>query len=183
MGFTRAAEDRPTPAAVYNYRPYLLALLSCLGSWMFGYNNGVIAGVLVLPSFYDNFHLPPVGSEAYNNKTSNIVSLFQIGGLVGSMLTFPIMKYWGRKAGLMIWGAVYLLGAALQVCCRLPVDKIETILTDCCLLLQTFCYGKLGMMYIGRLIAGLGTGGVTVVVPLVSTTPPFFHAFYLTHIK
>ena len=82
---------------------------------MFGYNNGVIAGVLVLPSFYDDFHLPPVGSEAYNNTTSNIVSLFQIGGLVGSMLVFPIMKYWGRKVGMIILGLVYFLGAALQV--------------------------------------------------------------------
>ena len=116
MGFTRATEDRPTPAAVYNYRPYLLAFLSCLGSWMFGYNNGVIAGVLVLPSFYNDFHLPTVGSEAYNNTTSNIVSLFQIGGLLGSILIFPVMKYWGRKVGMVIWAAVYFLGAALQVC-------------------------------------------------------------------
>jgi MFS family permease len=152
MGFTRAPEDRPTPSAVYNYRPYLLTFLSCLGSWMFGYNNGVIAGVLVLPSFYNDFHLPPVGSPSYNDKTSNIVSLFQIGGLVGSMLTFPIMKYWGRKIGMMIWGTVYFLGAALQ----------------------TFCYGSLDMMYIGRLIAGFGTGGVTVVVPLVSSTFSIF---------
>lgn len=146
MGFTRAPEDRPTPSAVYNYRPYLLTFLSCLGSWMFGYNNGVIAGVLVLPSFYNDFHLPLVGSSSYNDKTANIVSLFQSGGLVGSILTFPIMKYWGRKVGLVIWGAVYFLGGALQ----------------------TFCRGRLDMMYIGRLIAGFGTGGVTVVVPLVS---------------
>lgn len=32
---------------------------------------------------------------------------------------------------------------------------------------QAFSYGKLGMMYAGRLITGLGTGSVTVIVPLV----------------
>ena len=116
MGFTRAPEDRPTPPAIYNYRPYLLTFLSCLGSWMFGYSNGVIAGLLVLPSFYHDSHLPPVGSKAYDDLTSNIVSLFQIGGLTGSMLTFPIMKYWGRRVGLVVWGTVYFGGAALQVC-------------------------------------------------------------------
>ena len=83
---------------------------------MFGYNNGVIAGVLVLPSFYHDFHLPPVGTASYNNITSNIVSFLQIGGLVGAVGTFPAMKYWGRKVALAIAAAVYLVGAALQVC-------------------------------------------------------------------
>jgi hypothetical protein len=41
MGFSRAPEDRPTPPEIYNYRIYVLTFLSCLGSWMFGYNNGV----------------------------------------------------------------------------------------------------------------------------------------------
>ncbi|TVY56075.1 putative quinate permease, partial [Lachnellula suecica] len=152
MGFTRASEDRLTPPAVYNYRIYLLTSLSCLGSWMFNYNNGVIAGVLVLPSFFADFNLPPVGSKAYNNVTANIVSLLQIGGLVGSVATFPCMKYWGRKVGFMIAAVVYFFGAALQ----------------------TFCYGNLGMMYAGRLITGLGAGSVTVIVPLyiAELSPP-----------
>lgn len=58
MGFSRAPEDRPTPKEVYNYRIYILTFLACLGSWMFGYNNGVIGGVLVLPSFMRDFNLP-----------------------------------------------------------------------------------------------------------------------------
>jgi MFS family permease len=129
MVFTRALESRPTPPEVYNYRIYLLTFLSCLGSWMFGYNNGVIAGVLVLPSFFHDFHLPPVGTSSYNNTTANIVSLFQIGGLVGSMLTFPCMKYWGRRIALMIAGAVYLLGAVLQV----------SPLSEVCIFMESFC--------------------------------------------
>lgn len=40
MGFSRAAEDRPTPPEIYNYRLYVLTFIACLGSWMFGYNNG-----------------------------------------------------------------------------------------------------------------------------------------------
>ena len=62
MGLSRAKEDRPTPPAIYNASIYVLAFLACLGSWMFGYNNGVIAGVLVLPAFESDFNLPPVGS-------------------------------------------------------------------------------------------------------------------------
>jgi MFS family permease len=115
MGFSRAAEDRPTPPEVYNYRIYVLALLACLGSWMFGYNNGVIAGVLVLPAFVRDFKLPPSGTTAYNNIIENVVTMLQIGGLIGSVATFPLMKYSGSKIGMTIAAAIYFLGAALQV--------------------------------------------------------------------
>ncbi|KAK0107892.1 hypothetical protein ONS96_003679 [Cadophora gregata f. sp. sojae] len=152
MGFSRAPEDRPTPPEVYGYRPYMLTFLACLGSWMFGYNNGVIAGVLVLPSFVHTFHLPMPGSPAYNTIIENIVSLLQIGGLVGAMATFPGMKYWGRKVALAISATVYTVGAVVQ----------------------TFSYGRLSMMYAGRFITGLGAGGATVVVPLyiAELSPP-----------
>lgn len=83
---------------------------------MFGYNNGVIAGVLVLPSFYRDFNLPPVGTKEYNDVTGNIVSLLQIGGLVGSLGTFGVMKFWGRRGAMIAAGAVYLVGAVMQVC-------------------------------------------------------------------
>ncbi|PVH71869.1 sugar transporter [Cadophora sp. DSE1049] len=149
MGFSRAPEDRPTPPEVYGYRPYLLTFLACLGSWMFGYNNGVIAGVLVLPSFVHTFHLPMPGTPAYNAIIENIVSLLQIGGLVGAMATFPGMKYWGRRVALAISAAVYTVGAVVQ----------------------TFSYGKLSMMYAGRFITGLGAGGATVVY-IAELSPP-----------
>jgi MFS family permease len=86
---------------------------------MFGYNNGVIGGTLVLPAFFRDFKLPPVGTNSYNNITANIISMLQIGGLVGAVATFPAMKYWGRKVALVIASAVYFVGAALQVTARL----------------------------------------------------------------
>jgi MFS family permease len=119
MVFSRAKEDRATPSEVYNYRIYMLTFLSCLGSWMFGYNNSVIAGVLVLPSFVRDFKLPPSGTTPYNNIVENVVSLLQIGGLVGSVATFPLMKRSGRKIAMTVAATVYLLGAVLQVCITL----------------------------------------------------------------
>lgn len=92
-------------------------------------NAGIIAGVLVLPSFFRDFNLPPVGTSEYNNVTANVVSLLQIGGLIGSVATFPCMKYWGRKIALVVAALVYLFGAALQVCSlfesrEIPADRI-----------------------------------------------------------
>jgi hypothetical protein len=86
---------------------------------MFGYNNGVIAGVLILPSFFRDFKLPIVGTREYNNITGDIVSQLQIGGLVGSLGTFGVMRFWGRRGAMVAAGAVYLVGAVVQVCFEL----------------------------------------------------------------
>ncbi|KAL3426690.1 MFS quinate transporter [Phlyctema vagabunda] len=152
MAFTRAKEDRPTPPEVYNYRVYLIAFSCCLGSWMFGYNNGVIGGTIVLPSFERDFHLPPIGSSRYDNITSNIISFLQIGGLVGAMSTFPCVKYLGRKRALNALAAVGVVGAVIQ----------------------TFSAGRLALMYVGRAISGVALGGATVVIPLylAELSPP-----------
>lgn len=100
----------PTPSLSSPLSPHTNALT------VVGYNNGVISGLLVLPSFISAFHLPPPGTPAYNTIIENIVSLLQIGGLVGAMATFPGMKYWGRRWALVISAGVYGLGAGLQVC-------------------------------------------------------------------
>lgn len=41
----------PAPKEVYNFRVYLLALVSSMGAFMFGYDLGFIGTALVLPSF------------------------------------------------------------------------------------------------------------------------------------
>lgn len=109
------------PKEVHHFRVYVLAILTCLGSWMIGYNIGVIGGTIVLPSFHNDFNLAEVGTASYNTVSSNIISLFQIGGLCGSMFTFPATKYLGRTVALSITAAVYFVGAALQVSNAVPL--------------------------------------------------------------
>lgn len=82
---------------------------------MFGYQNGVISGVLVLPAFEHDFNLPAFGTKDYNNITANIVTMIQFGGLAGSLATFVSMKYLGRKLAMAIAALTYLCGALLQV--------------------------------------------------------------------
>jgi MFS family permease len=164
---SQQTDNRAMPNEVHYFRVHVLAILSCFGSWMFGYNVGVIGGTIVLPAFHSDFNLPEVGTTSYNTIVSNIISLFQIGGLCGAMFTFPATKYLGRTVALSITAAIYFVGAALQVIhihlhlyiIKQPSNRV----------LQTFSHGKLDMMYTGRLITGLGAGGATVVVPLVST--------------
>jgi hypothetical protein len=41
----------PVPKEVYNYRVYLLALVSSMGAFMFGYDIGFVGTAIVLPPF------------------------------------------------------------------------------------------------------------------------------------
>lgn len=93
----------------------------------------VIAGVLVLPAFVRDFALPPSGTTAYNNIVENVVSMLQLGGLIGSIATIPLMKFSGSKIAMAVAGAVYFLGAALQVCflqtpCRSALMTVPDVL-------------------------------------------------------
>lgn len=81
---------------------------------MFGYNNAVIGGVMVLPAFESDFALPPTGTYKYTTITSNIVSFLQVGAIAGSLMVFPILKYLGRRTALGISGIVFFAGATMQ---------------------------------------------------------------------
>ncbi|KAL5349874.1 hypothetical protein ACLOAV_004908 [Pseudogymnoascus australis] len=144
MGFGRAEEDRPTPKEVYNLRIYILALCATMGSWMFGYNNGVIGGAIVLPSFHTTFSLPDPTTPEYATITSTIVSLLQLGALLGSLLIFPLVRLSGRLPSLALGSVLFAFGSLLQV----------------------FASGQLSYMYAGRFIGGIGLGCITVVVPM-----------------
>lgn len=80
-----------------------------------GFNNGVISGCVVLPSFHRDFNLPPKTSTAYTTITANIVSFLQIGALAGSFLVFPIVKHLGRRWALVSSGVMFFIGSAMQV--------------------------------------------------------------------
>ncbi|KAL7275519.1 hypothetical protein RUND412_001544 [Rhizina undulata] len=152
MAFRRAAEDRETPSQVYGPRLFLTALLACMGALMFGYNLGVIGGCITLPNFHQDFNLPPVGTEAYNFITANIISCFQGGTFFGALMAFPITERWGRIKGMGLAGLIFVAGAAMQ----------------------TWSAGSLPLMYAGRLVCGLGIGGTSLLVPLylAEISPP-----------
>lgn len=97
---------------------------------MFGYNNAVIGGVMVLPAFERDFALPPTGTFKYTTITANIVSLLQVGAIVGSLMVFPILKYLGRRTALGISGVVFFAGATMQASLTSPSLR-NSVLVPC----------------------------------------------------
>ncbi|KAL1964529.1 hypothetical protein VTN77DRAFT_6826 [Rasamsonia byssochlamydoides] len=131
-----------------NYRVYILTSIAYLGSLLFGYDTGVMGSVLALTSFKKDFGLPTDSSGFASSKnaqvSSNVVSLLTAGCFFGSIFAAILNDRIGRRYSLMIFSVVFLLGAALQV----------------------GAHHEIGMIYGGRVVAGLGIGGMSSITPV-----------------
>lgn len=134
MGFL-APKDlsaNPAPVQVYNWRIYFLAISAAMGSSMFGYDSAFIGGTMTLPSFRSKFGLAEASPSYLASLRANIVSTFQAGCFFGVLFCYSIVERLGMKWTLVICGAVFNIGAILQIA------------TD----------GQLGLIYAGRVLTG-----------------------------
>ncbi|KAI2620487.1 general substrate transporter [Hypoxylon sp. NC1633] len=136
------------PKEIYGWRVYLLACSACFGAMSFGWDSGVIGGVINLDSFKAAYGLDKAGDDvAVANLSGNIVSVLQAGCFVGSLAAFVLTDMFGRRYCLMGAAALTLAGVAMQAAAA----------------------GHLEPMYIGRFISGLGVGASSVVNPIYVT--------------
>jgi sugar porter (SP) family MFS transporter len=107
-----------------------------------------MGSVLALSSFKKDFGLPVDSSGFSDDKnaqiSSNVVSLLTAGCFFGSIFAAYINDRLGRRISLMIFCMVFLVGAAIQV----------------------GAHHEIGMIYGGRVIAGLGIGGMSSITPV-----------------
>jgi MFS family permease len=128
----RDTSENPAPKQVYNWRIYALALSASMGSACFGYDSAFIGGTLSLPSFGSRFELAGKDASALANLQSNIVSTFQAGCFFGVIACYALTEKFGRRIVLMLCGALFCVGAVLQVAAS----------------------GQLGLIYAGRVLTG-----------------------------
>lgn len=123
--------------------------------------------MLTLKSFERDFRFGTGHGETSTSKAQSLaVSLQQLGAFVGCFAISPVTHRFGRRVAIMFSSLVFCIGAV-----------IETIDTH-----------SLPAFYVARVIAGLGLGGATVVVPIYSSemSPPelrgqigcFFQLFF-----
>ncbi|KAG8745058.1 hypothetical protein FRC10_008910 [Ceratobasidium sp. 414] len=133
-------ETHPDPPEVRNWRVHLLAISVSMGAAAMGYDTGVIGGTLALPSFRRDFGLDRASQHERDTLSGNIVSTFQAGTFFGSLLTFPLVEKYGRRKGMLAAGCIFMIGA----------------------ILMTASNGRLGLIYAGRGVAGLGIGEILI---------------------
>lgn len=146
MGILAKIEDRPTPKCVYNWRIYFSAFVAASAAIMIGYDSAFIGGTLALNSFSKEFKFSKMSTSHLNLVKANIVSCYQAGAFFGAFFAYPFGHYLGRRMGLAIFATIFLLGAGLM----LGVNG----------------HRGLGLLYGGRVIAGLGIGGASNLAPI-----------------
>lgn len=124
---------------------YFLSIFVSLGVFLFGYDQGVMSGLITGPYFKDYFNQP---SSA---EIGTMVAILEIGALVSSLVTGRIGDVIGRKKTILYGALIFIVGGACQ----------------------TFATG-MPMMMLGRIIAGLGVGALTTIVPVYQSeiSPP-----------
>ncbi|KAL1963995.1 hypothetical protein VTN77DRAFT_7541 [Rasamsonia byssochlamydoides] len=108
-----------------------IALSSGMGFILFGYDDGVIGGLLTSPSFESVFNLS-------SSLEGTVTSLFIIGCLAGSLFTSFSNGRWGRLTIVHVGTVVLSIGAILQA--------------------SSFAVAQL---IVGRIVAGIGLGLIT----------------------
>ncbi|XP_014550165.1 hypothetical protein COCVIDRAFT_43213 [Bipolaris victoriae FI3] len=117
---------------------------AAMGSAMFGYDSAFIGGTMSLPSFKNRFHLSSTNQAELAALKANIVSTFQAGCFFGVILCYFVTERIGRRWPLMICGAIFNVGAVLQLVSA----------------------GKVGLIYGGRALTGLAVGASSMIVPV-----------------
>ncbi|CAK3830331.1 general substrate transporter [Lecanosticta acicola] len=120
------------------FRAYCFGFFICTAGFLFGYDTGIVGGVLTMSSYKNDFR--------YTDKTTVsavMVSLQNVGAFLAALGVFPISERYGRKKTVQVAMAIFCTGVILQV---VPSHSLV-------------CF------YIGRVVAGLGLGSATAVVP------------------
>ncbi|BCR87311.1 uncharacterized protein ACHE_31298A [Aspergillus chevalieri] len=135
-----------TGSSLARARVYLIIVPAFL---LFGYNQSNIGGVLDYPSFVK--HFPPIDTTSTSDsvETRNatvqgtVVAIYTIGCLIGALGVTQLGNRIGRRKSLLVVAAVAAIGLTIQATSY-----------------------SIGQLVVGRIISGIGTGGVNAVVPV-----------------
>ncbi|KAL5362963.1 hypothetical protein BJX96DRAFT_111184 [Aspergillus floccosus] len=124
---------------------YFTSVFVSLGVFLFGYDQGVMSGIITGGYFKDYFDQP---SRA---EIGTVVAILEVGAFIASLLVGRIGDLIGRRRTILYGSIVFFIGGAFQ----------------------TFATG-LPMMMVGRIIAGLGVGALSTIVPVYQSeiSPP-----------
>ncbi|KAJ6036514.1 hypothetical protein N7540_000793 [Penicillium herquei] len=124
---------------VKEIRIFGLACFASIGGLLFGYDQGVISGVLVMHNFAA--HFPKLASDA--GLRGWVVSIMTLGAMCGAFINGPISDRLSRRWSILLANIIFLIGSVIQCSAQ-----------------------NLSMLFVGRFIFGTGIGMLAMVCPL-----------------
>ncbi|THV95757.1 general substrate transporter [Aureobasidium pullulans] len=133
------ASSRPTHRSVIMGKATVIlsSAFLAIGGFLFGYDSGIIGGVISFPQFIEYFNDPN------STVTGGIVSTFQGGAVLGTIINMVIADRLGRKRTIAAGSIVSLIGCILQAAAV-----------------------NMAMLMVGRFVAGAAVGMLTSTIPM-----------------
>ncbi|KAI5464404.1 general substrate transporter [Mariannaea sp. PMI_226] len=116
------------------------AAFLAVGGFLFGYDSGIISSTIALPHFKEYFNSPS------DDTAGGIVSSFQGGAVLGTMINMAVADRLGRKKTIFCGSGCSLLGSALQAGST-----------------------SMAMLIVGRFIGGMAVGMLTSTIPMYAS--------------
>lgn len=124
---------------------YFTSVFVSLGVFLFGYDQGVMSGIITSEYFLKFFNNPS------RFEIGSMVAILEIGALVSSLLVGRLGDAIGRRKTILYGAIIFVIGGVVQ----------------------TFTTGFISMI-IGRTISGFGVGMLSTIVPVYQSeiSPP-----------
>ena len=152
---------------VHYGKPYfavLLAAFSSLGGWFFGYDQGVTGGIVVMPSFKNDFCVGVYGNASvcdlpvaqlpsgYRQFLVLFTLLYNVGCFLGAVfISSFVAERFGRRAILFTASVLFLTGTSIVI---FPPGGSKKIMI---------------LILIGRIVEGTGVGCSSFSCPLYAS--------------
>ncbi|KAE8173898.1 hypothetical protein LXG23DRAFT_37235 [Yarrowia lipolytica] len=132
---------------------HYVATVAGMGFLLFGYDQGVMGGLLTLPTFIKQFpkmdtssYLPPKVKSFNTTVQGTAVGIYEIGCMIGALFTMWGGDKLGRRYIIFYGSIIMTIGAILQCASY-----------------------SLGQFITGRVISGIGNGFITATVPMLQS--------------
>ncbi|KAJ7072993.1 general substrate transporter [Mycena amicta] len=119
-----------------NYYAFLCAIFASMGGLSFGYDQGVIANVLVMKDFVRRWPVTPLQKGA-------LTAVLELGALIGALSFGVLADRYSRRHSIFIACVIFNIGALFQTFAR-----------------------SLPELFIGRAVGGVGVGALSMLSPL-----------------
>ncbi|CAF3758695.1 unnamed protein product [Rotaria socialis] len=128
-----------------DFQVYLTGGFAAIGGLLFGYDTGVISGVLTMSDFLLAFGGPAavIRGSLPSSISGSIVGIMLVGCFLGALLAGPAGDRFSRKYSIVIFSLVFIVSAILQT--------------------GSF---NLFMLLLSRFVAGISVGALSMLVPV-----------------
>ena len=124
-----------------NYYATLCAAFAAIGGMIFGYDQGVVSIVLVMPQFLQRFTQVDSGGAGFWKGL--LTAMIELGAFIGALNQGWIADKISRKYSIVVAVCIFSIGSVLQTAAV-----------------------NYAMLTVGRLIGGIGIGMLSTVAPL-----------------